>query len=322
MQMEDRRTSLELLWGLLSSAPPNVNDLSEAAWRALLTTADRHHVLPLLDRSLVGASEVPLVIRKELKVRTTEIAFDSLAMSEQLLNLLQEFDKAGIDAVPFKGPTLATLAYGDVRLRPSLDLDVFVPRGEALEARKLLGELGFAGGPTETTLESWIKRGRSVTVTRPAGPVVDLQWAPDMGERITLAPMFQRTVPISVAGRVIKAFSLDDQLILLSIHGAKHLWSHLVWIADIAHLLRKETEIDWDRLAQVATREGARTRLLVALDLATRLDGAGPSRVIELIARDHPNVHAFSNDLLTGMIAREGAPSPISSLHLRLRDNS
>ena len=55
----------------------------------------------------------------------------SFGLAKKLLEILALLDREGVRAIPFKGPTLAVKAYGDLTLRPFSDLDIFVPPGAA-----------------------------------------------------------------------------------------------------------------------------------------------------------------------------------------------
>jgi len=38
---------------------------------------------------------------------------------------------------------------------------------------------------------------------------------------------------------------MEDELVLICIHGAKHFWERLMWIADVAALISRQTAINW-----------------------------------------------------------------------------
>jgi len=43
----------------------------------------------------------------------------------------------------------------------------------------------------------------------------------------------------------VSALSVEDELVLICIHGAKHFWERLMWIADVAALISAQTAINW-----------------------------------------------------------------------------
>ena len=79
-----------------------------------------------------------------------------------------------------------------------------------------------------------------------------------------------------------------DQLVLfLCAHGAKHNWSSLHWICDLAALLEQQPDFDWERLLEQAGQLGTHQMLRLGLSLAQRLLGlALPSQVSDWLDSD------------------------------------
>jgi putative nucleotidyltransferase-like protein len=58
----------------------------------------------------------------------------NLLVTGELVILLRLFVKHGVNVIPFKGPTLAALAYGDLGLREFGDLDLLIARPDFMMA--------------------------------------------------------------------------------------------------------------------------------------------------------------------------------------------
>src|SRR5262249_43541468 len=67
----------------------------------------------------------------------------NLRMTGELVIVLRLLAERGIDVIPFKGPTLAALAYGDLGLREFTDLDMFIARLDIMKAQELLVARGY-----------------------------------------------------------------------------------------------------------------------------------------------------------------------------------
>jgi hypothetical protein len=80
----------------------------------------------------------------------------------------------------------------------------------------------------------------------------------------------RRRTTVVIDGRVVPALSLEDEFVLLSVHGAKHFWERLMWIADIAALVANCPQMDWIRVQKTAADVGADRMVRVALLLAGR----------------------------------------------------
>ena len=61
---------------------------------------------------------------------------------------------------------------------------------------------------------------------------------------------------------------------LLCIHGAKHNWRRLIWICDVAELLRIHSELDGRKLMEETQRLGTKRMVALALFLASDLLGS------------------------------------------------
>jgi len=59
--------------------------------------------------------------------------------------------------------------------------------------------------------------------------------------------------------------------VLICIHGAKHFWERLMWIADVAALVSRQSGIDWERVVNSARAVGAERMLHTGLRLASNL---------------------------------------------------
>jgi hypothetical protein len=82
---------------------------------------------------------------------------------------------------------------------------------------------------------------------------------------------FQRSTIVSIDGRSVPALAAEDEFVLICIHGAKHFWERLMWIADVAAIVHGHPKLDWRRVQQSAADVGAERMIHVALLLAERL---------------------------------------------------
>ena len=97
-------------------------------WRYLLERATHHRVIPLLYRGLLRsrAGLVPDRVMAELAHQSAAIAARNLLLTAELIKLSEWLDSQQIRAIPYKGPTSAVVAYGNVGVRQFGDLDILV----------------------------------------------------------------------------------------------------------------------------------------------------------------------------------------------------
>jgi hypothetical protein len=179
--------------------------------------------------------------------------------------------------VPYKGPALAALLYGNVALRQAGDLDIVVRRSEVDRARALLQARGYRprhaldrGG------EAFMLRSRySEELERPDGPSVELHWGftnGDVGLALDLDSLAPRLRAATLGGGGVPVFCPEDLLLLLCIHGGKHRWDRLEWVCGVAELLRAEgAGLDWSALLERSAALGVRRMLLLGVLLALDL---------------------------------------------------
>ena len=111
---------------------------------------------------------------------------------------------------------------------------------------------------------------------KPGMPPLELQWgiAPKcFAVDLEIDACWQRAQPSEFGGQPTLAFAAEDLLLILCIHGWKHAWNRLLWVADIARLIRKSTTLDWTALRLRARNSGTDGILLLGLLLAQKLFG-------------------------------------------------
>src|ERR1700687_1336832 len=105
--------------------------------------------------------------------------------------------------------------------------------------------------------------------------------------RLPIEEFFARQIRVRLDAHEAPALSVEDELVLICIHGAKHFWERLMWIADVAALLSRQTNIDWQRVADSAQAVEAERMLHTGLRLASDLlKGRLPEKVSALVQAD------------------------------------
>jgi hypothetical protein len=247
-------------------------------WDYLLRMARRNRVLPLLRRSLrtVGTDSLPPEVVEPLRAEAREISLHNLRMTGALFKLLDLLGARGIQAIPYKGPTLAVLAYGDLALREFADLDVLVHQDDFTAARDLLIAQGFRPPPflPETRQTAYVDAIGQLPLVSSEGILVELHLGfapPDYGFRLDLDRLRQRLIRVPTAGRDLPTFAAEDTLLILCAHGERHWWGSLGWICDVAELVRAHSDLRWESVLEDARRLHGQRLMLLGLALANEL---------------------------------------------------
>jgi hypothetical protein len=114
-------------------------------WAWLQRTAGAQGTTALLWWHLgrIAPEAAPAPIRDGLGQWFHEHTRRNLLRTGELLRLLNLFAAQGVRFVPFKGPTLAAYAYGNLALRQFVDLDLLLTPADLPRARELLTQQGY-----------------------------------------------------------------------------------------------------------------------------------------------------------------------------------
>src|SRR5207245_11557345 len=184
------------------------------------------------------------------------------------------FSSTGCCALVVKGTVLAVQAYGDRAVRSYGDLDMLVRQREIRRATELMSAAGYVAAVSLSAIDAGKIPGQYLFSKPDSKLIVELhndrtlRYFP---RRLPLEEFFARQIRVCVDGHDAPALSVEDELVLICIHGAKHFWERLMWIADVAALISRQTGIDWERVADSAKTVGAEPMLPTALRLASDL---------------------------------------------------
>ncbi|MGM0672504.1 MAG: nucleotidyltransferase domain-containing protein, partial [Pseudomonadota bacterium] len=117
-------------------------------WSGFVRQAIDHQVLPLVHQTLKGATQdrIPPEVMKELQQLSGAILRHNLFLLTKLLQAIDLLRAHEIPMIPYKGPVVAALAYGNIGLRQFSDIDILVSPSRYLEARDVLLENGYMLG--------------------------------------------------------------------------------------------------------------------------------------------------------------------------------
>ena len=262
-------------------------------WPELLALAEQHGCQPLLHQSLLGIEKaVPQPELFSLKQGYQANLHKSLLLSRELIRIVEHLSALGLEVMPYKGPALAEVAYGDIALRQSGDIDLLIHSVDLPRIRDAVRELGYTPHQllSEPEERAYLKSGYECAFDGAAGrSLLELQWgilprfyAVDFDMR----GLFDRAVIVSVAGQPMKTPSPADLLLILSAHAAKHVWGRLVWLCDIARIMSLPG-LDWSWIGSQARALGIVRILRVTMLAANRLLGAAiPTAAQEGLSED------------------------------------
>jgi hypothetical protein len=280
-------SELQLLFACARLSPGMEQVRSLAAhgidWHRLASAAEYHGIVPLLVRNLQAANvSIPSDVANELERWNAATIRQNLFLTSELFRVHAALKERGIEAIPLKGPALAAELYRDLGLRPFSDLDLLISREQVHAAEIAVKELGYEGEfaiPPQHR-ERWLKQQCELSFRRAGATRLELHWDiahPHFAHDTGVDGFWARLTTVQIGDTILPNFSPRDLLFTLIVHGTRHAWSRIMWLVDVAELLRKEPAIDWEEFWRNANLRGAARMMATGLVLVRRVFGVSVS---------------------------------------------
>jgi putative nucleotidyltransferase-like protein len=275
---------------------------AETDWERVLAWVNRHGVAPLVHRNLrqaasgwksLGVPETTLRRLHDQATRNARRAMMQLAEGARVTRILAD---AGIRSMIIKGPVLSHLAFGDLTLRESRDIDLLIDPEHVQEADRLIGQAGYCRFSPDFPLtphqydEYRRMRCQFAYHSERLGVVQELHWR--LSTNSTLLPLdetvlWSRAEPVRLGAMSFATLPDDELFLYLCVHGSAHVWFRLKWLADIAALLRRLPPAAIERIGEHARLLEVDRPFHQALILAHSLMAAPvPAAILAGAARD------------------------------------
>ena len=277
----------------------------------LLRYTISHRLLPLVHHRLVEEfrDDIPTAVATSLQAVALQTTQFNLLATSELLRIVRIFAVHGIDLLPWKGPVLALRLYGNVALRPFGDLDILVRPADVLRAGRLLQTIGYAPlvevKPHQE--RSFVRYEHDRAYLQQGGGLhLELHWRffdRYIAFNLDESAIWNGVRTLELGGDSMRLLGAEEELLILALHGAKHVWRSSGWLFDIHRLIECE-EIDWQRLEQLAERTGTVRVLSLALSLSGELFGTDPPDTVRRRISDDRMVRLLAGEVRSGPLYR------------------
>jgi len=282
-------------------------------WELFERVVAQHRVVALVQDGLRRAGvAVPPETAARIAAAAAAAGRTALAMARETVRLQHAFDAAQVPILFVKGTSLAMIAYGELGVKQSWDIDLLTTPEAGVAARHVLEDLGYhlrqpAGLDDRrfARLPEFSKE--CVFFHKGLKTAVELHWRL-VGNRFLL-PEINRDQPtqdVALGGAAVKTLQDEALFAYLCAHGTAHAWVRLKWLADVAALLSRRDAAETERLYRAALALGAGRTPGVALLLGHQLLGlaVAPGLLAEL--RGDRILQKLVETALHCMVYREG----------------
>lgn len=290
---------LDAEWSLLlecAKPHPDARRLAERLsapldWNVLIAFAEDHGVLGLASARVKDHDEqlIPSENSDYLRGWRRNHTLFTMNLTAEMFRLFNAFAADGVEILVIKGPVLSARCYGDPGLRQYGDLDLIVRDKDILRSTELMIGLGYEPSVPLTAIRA--KKIPGEYVFRQSSNQLLVEFHTERTFRyhprtLPVEELFKRQVHVNIDSHDVPALSPEDELILICIHGAKHFWEQLSYIADVAAFVSHQ-ELDWTRVMSAAAEVGGERMLFVGLRLAADILGAPlPDRMTGQVRTD------------------------------------
>jgi len=265
---------------------------SAVDWERVARLAEHHGVIAQVYTAVARVDGVLLSEMLPVRQRYDRSIHQALWLTRELLRILEHLEDCGIGALPYKGPVLAQILYGNVTSRQFADLDLLVRPDDLPKIKDALAELGY-----EASLRLSPPEERAYVAE-------GYEWVFDLGEQRNLLEIqwrilprfyaidfdverfFKRAVTIELCGRSVRTLCSEDLILVLCVHAAKHAWTQLSWMREIGELSQSRA-LDMGAVCKEAGRLGICRIVAVGFLLANSLFGVEIQKAVqEYVQRD------------------------------------
>ena len=293
-------------------------------WQAFLQLATSHGVRPLIYQSLHSTcwEALPEAARHELSHFYAANSAKNRFLAGELLHILQVFEAQDLVVVPFKGPVLAAVLYGDLALREFADLDILIRERDIPKAREILSNQGYRSNLANALITPDVNVDELHSAS--TGISIELHWQFSPRRFVpTLSAehVWNGIEPVVILGRSIWSFSSLNMFLFLAFHGGKHCWSSLKWLCDLAEFIRSNPGLDWPGLFNRAEALGAARTCRLGIYLAAELLQAEVPASVACVVQEDAQIRRFAEEVrLRIQEARDVDPIEGQIFNLKLKE--
>lgn len=226
---------------------------TEVDWDIFIELAFHHRVFPLIYTKLIQINEKKnLIPKKVIQILASEYkknTFNMLRLSGEMEQVSKLFTENQIRILFLKGPVIADDIYGDISLRTSKDLDILITETDLTRAEEILLSNGYEREGILNTFVGWTWMHHHVSFYHPQKRIqIEIHWRlhPFPNKEYSFNELWERKRVSTLTSYPVYLLGKEDLFSFLIIHGARHGWVRLRWLADIDQVIRNGITSDYN----------------------------------------------------------------------------
>jgi Uncharacterised nucleotidyltransferase len=211
----------------------------------------------------------PDFFRESLKHIHTDIFNKNLFIKSETQQILNAFEKQGIEVIPLKGPFFAEKYFGDLGARVSSDIDLLIKKKDVLRATACIKKLGFLSEKEEVVSHFHCGFYKNLPHS-PCPLAVELHW--DLVKKNTsnmdIEAFWKEAIPYQASYHYVRELSDFHAFYMICLHSWRHNLDSLKYFMDIMQMIKVlSLSLDFTRLIEEATKHQTRKRLIRTLSI-------------------------------------------------------
>lgn len=292
-------------------------------WEALWDMAVAERIAPLLYHATRDMGWLPPAMLERCHAEYVDTGVQNTLRLREVASILSALSEAGIPVITLKGVALIERIYGNLGLRPMMDVDLLVERKNVSAALAVLEQCGYRQVEMEIAAGALLAYENEMLLQKqdPWGWSLELHWSlfdsPFHQERLTEDKIWAAAEPLMV--EQVPTLALSTEWTVL--HMCGHLALHhrgigLLWWNDLAEMIsQRKDDIKWEDIFELARtnhlvmplkeiipQSVATWRSPVPTRIMTQLSSIVPAReearyYAMITQGNHPPGRRFLNDL-------------------------
>lgn len=240
-------------------------DLNKTDRESLILLANEHRVIKTISELIEKKTiQISALAAKEIHSLNKKASTRMLAFTAEIAFISNKLNKVSITSIPLKGPIAAKQIYNDFTAKNSRDIDFLIHQNQLDNAILILENNGYTCTYHYQSLNSkqqqvFQKQNNQLIFVHVKKNIkLEIHWklfANSYLLPIDFDKLLKDGSKIELGKELIPCLSKEHLLFYLCVHGAKHHWSLLYWLLELATLVKNE-KYNWEDTLKNAISHG------------------------------------------------------------------